>query len=501
MAHITITSRSSRSLLKVVSLLVMVWRVVILLEPSSFEAVIANQLKGVQRIGQSIKTTEPLVGKEEPENVLNSLSRNEELLKRNLTQMQLQNHNNPHNTDTRDSKNEYVGLLSLYNQNCMDDPESFLGIANVCKEIKERGGEGCNGELSTHDVIAADIADADGKLVITIGSRYCPETCNVMSQCIRAREHFISILPEPSSSEAAVTTMQAAAGVLLGDEKKERKCDPPKDGEPPKDDMVLVVMCNRRQAGRVAQTVRDVRTNGKYTGNVVVMHANDDLPEADAAIVFAGLDVQFKSFPKNIDRYKVPDDLPGHGPRGRGFNQNTAWIYFFKFHVFDPYFAEHWCRVLFLDGGIRANGDITHYLKAVYPTEKLYAHSDSYPLYKWKLEWQFADESQVPSHPKTKSALMEKYALEIDYPQSTMLYFNTQTVITGDPGVKDKLYELQWNYPVGNTLDQSYIALYYTNIKPIWKEPPEDEANGKRFYDYCHQRAGKRPVLLSKRQC
>lgn len=104
-----------------------------------------------------------------------------------------------------------------------------------------------------------------------------------------------------------------------------------------------------------------------------------------------------------------------------------------------------------------------------------------------------------------KIELMEEYDnLEVDYPQSTVLYFNTKTVITHDPGLKEKLYDLQRKWLVGTTMDQSYIALYFTKIRPIWEEFPYVEEIGKRFYDYCHVRPWqgiKRPVLLSKHAC
>ena len=112
---------------------------------------IANQLKRIQQIGQPVKMTEPIIEKGQPENALNTLSKNEELLKQelisrlkiNLTQMQPQNNqNDPYNTDTSDSKNEHLGLPSPFNKNCVDDPESFLGISNICNEIKQRGGGG-----------------------------------------------------------------------------------------------------------------------------------------------------------------------------------------------------------------------------------------------------------------------------------------------------------------------------------------------------------------------
>ena len=282
---------------------------------------------------------------------------------------------------------------------------------------------------------------------------------------------------------------------------QKRTCMPSNNDD---NNMVLVVMCNQQQVKRIADTVHGIRINGTYTGDIVVMYAKDDLLPQHHSF-FEGLNVQYKEFPKNIDKYNIPADLPGHGPMGRGFNQTTAWIYFFKFHVFDPYFAKHWCRVLYIDGGIRVNSDISHYLKTVYPTDKLLAHSDSYPMYRWKLHVQFADFKQIPSLPYKKFELMEEYDnLEVDYPQSTVLYFNTKTVITHDPGLKEKLYDLQRKWLVGTTMEQSYIALYFTKIRPIWEEFPYVEEIGKRFYDYCHVRPWqgiKRPVLLSKHAC
>lgn len=130
-------------------------------------------------------------------------------------------------------------------------------------------------------------------------------------------------------------------------------------------------MCNKIQAEQVADTVRDVRTKGNYLGDIVVMHAKEDLSEAEASSIFSGLHAHFKSFPKNIDKYIVPEDLPGHGPNGRGHNQKSVWIYFFKFHILDSYFAKHWCRMLFFEVGIRENGDITNYLNSVVPAANL----------------------------------------------------------------------------------------------------------------------------------
>ena len=99
---------------------------------------------------------------------------------------------------------------------------------------------------------------------------------------------------------------------------------------------------------------------------------------------------------------------------------------------------------------------------------------------------------------------MKKYNdMKVDYPQSTLLYFNTQTVIANNPGVKGKLCKLQQQYPIKKTLDQPYFALYYTIIRPIWEEFPKIKYGENLFYDYCHKRPGFQPppILLSKHPC
>lgn len=258
-------------------------------------------------------------------------------------------------------------------------------------------------------------------------------------------------------------------------------------------DIVLVVMCNRAQVERAAETVRSLRKTGNYTGEVVVMHAEEDLPERDARKTFEGFDVEFVSFPLNISQYIVPPNLPGHGPQGQGKNQTTAWIYFFKFNILDPIFAARWCRVLYLDSGITANSDINHYLDTVIPSDRLYAPTDGGPNNHWTLSRQFAEGT-------TLGKLQKKFDLSVEYPQTTMLYFNTETVIDLDPGVKERMFELQRTYPVGVTLDQAYFALYYTNIHPIWKNLPKTE-NGLPFFQYCQRSQGKASSILYKNIC
>lgn len=105
----------------------------------------------------------------------------------------LQNENGLFNiSDTRDENAAGIPL-SLHNPHCTDDPGSFNG---TCKDIQELGGEGCENELFTDNDVPTDNF---GRLVITVGSRYCPETCNAVSQCLRARERFISIHTKKSS--------------------------------------------------------------------------------------------------------------------------------------------------------------------------------------------------------------------------------------------------------------------------------------------------------------
>lgn len=91
----------------------------------------------------------------------------------------------------------------------------------------------------------------------------------------------------------------------------------------------------------------------------------------------------------------------------------------------------------------------------------LLAHSDSYPTYNWKLHVQF-DKTNILFEKLNKT-----YNLNIDYFQTTMMIYDTNII---DDNTFNNLYNLALEYPISRTNEQGIIALYFTNIKPLFKQ-------------------------------
>ena len=107
-----------------------------------------------------------------------------------------------------------------------------------------------------------------------------------------------------------------------------------------------------------------------------------------------------------------------------------------------------------MDCGITILNDITPMME-VREKNKLLAHSDSYPKYDNNLDYQF------DTFMEEFQNLRENYCLNIDYPQTTIMLFDTNLI---EDNMRDKLLDLTYKYPISLTNDQGIIALYFTCI-------------------------------------
>jgi hypothetical protein len=142
--------------------------------------------------------------------------------------------------------------------------------------------------------------------------------------------------------------------------------------------------------------------------------------------------------------------------------------------------------MFYLDCGMNIYHDISPILDEV--TENtLLAHSDAYPLYEWKLHVQF-DKDNIDYFGK----LNNKYNLNIDYFQTGMMLYDTR-IIEND--TYDNLLQLSHEYPISRTNEQGIIALYFTNIKPLFKQiKTHDEYT--YFYDCVSRNKNNKYIML-----
>jgi len=115
------------------------------------------------------------------------------------------------------------------------------------------------------------------------------------------------------------------------------------------------------------------------------------------------------------------------------------------------------------------------------------AHSDAYPSYEWKLHNQFCKKNT-----EYFTKLSNTYNLHIDYCQTTIMLYDTK-IIAND--TYQNLYNLTIEYPISITNDQGIIALYFTNLKPVFEQIKTHDEN-THFYDYLSRNYSNKYIML-----
>jgi hypothetical protein len=157
-----------------------------------------------------------------------------------------------------------------------------------------------------------------------------------------------------------------------------------------------------------------------------------------------------------------------------------------KFHLFSDFFKQ-WNYIFYLDSGITVFDSITPILQCAQPNTFL-AHSDTYPDYQWLLRDQFVNDNNI------FNTLNSDYNLHVDYPQTTIMLYDTNIITTN---TVTELIALAEKYNICKTNDQGIIALYFTCIKKCWKQIQLGDEK-IWYYDYLlrPQKSNKRHILL-----
>ena len=145
--------------------------------------------------------------------------------------------------------------------------------------------------------------------------------------------------------------------------------------------------------------------------------------------------------------------------------------------MFNTYF-KRWDYVFYIDCGMTIFSDIAPMLAAAEEGTFL-AHSDAYYTRVWRLRGQFCDHNG-----EEFAKLNSKYNLDIDYPQTTIMLYDTKLIT---PETFTDLLNLTMEHPISKTNEQGIVALYFTNVKPHYKQirtHNEDTC----FYDYSRDR-------------
>lgn len=248
-------------------------------------------------------------------------------------------------------------------------------------------------------------------------------------------------------------------------------------------DFCIVFLCDKAYFNKFIYTCNQLIRNGKYNGNICLVVGddlnNDKLLECD---IIKNNNIIIKYFP-NI---QFPNDFlivnNNINTDGRNLKKKFQWH---KLHLFNTFFKQ-WNYIFYLDCGITIFSDLSPIINEI--TENtLLAHSDAYPMYEWKLHTQF-DRTNTEYFTK----LNNTYNLNIDYFQTTMMLYDTK-IIQND--TYDNLLHLSIEYPISKTNEQGIIALYFTNIQPLFKQIKQHNEH-IYFYDYLARNNNNKYIML-----
>jgi hypothetical protein len=157
-----------------------------------------------------------------------------------------------------------------------------------------------------------------------------------------------------------------------------------------------------------------------------------------------------------------------------------------KFYLFNTFFKQ-WDFIFYIDAGTNVYSSIEPIINSYVPN-KFLAHSDAYPSYEWKLRIQFIEDSLFAD-------LEQEYNLNVDYPQTTIMLYDTNLI---NDDTFNVLISLSERYPISKTNDQGIIALYVTNIKKCWEQIKLGDDN-TWYYDYIRRLdKSNKPYILLK---
>tara|TARA_B110000977_G_C10918557_1_gene432156 strand:+ start:129 stop:893 length:765 start_codon:yes stop_codon:yes gene_type:complete len=250
---------------------------------------------------------------------------------------------------------------------------------------------------------------------------------------------------------------------------------------------ICVFVCNKKYFGKFINTCSELITNGKYKGLICLVIGDDlnnhkllnhDIIKNNNIIVKYFPDIQFPN-----DFYFINNNINSDG---RNITKKFQWH---KLHLFNIYFKQ-WDGVFYIDCGMKILDDISPFLDII--TENtLLAHSDAYPLYKWKLHGQFDKKNS-----EYFNRLNNNYDLNSDYFQSGILLYDTQII---ENVTYNNLLKLAIDYPISRTNEQGIMNLYFNCDKNIWKQLKLRNEH-TNLYDYwCRDKKDTKYIIVKNK--
>lgn len=245
-------------------------------------------------------------------------------------------------------------------------------------------------------------------------------------------------------------------------------------------DEVLLLVASETFIYKAFKTIHMARTKGKWTQDIVVLVPDSMEITPDIEDTCQEYSIQLRKVSPVVELQCIFDFWTKHPSHPVYEHMKKRPYVFLKYYIFDTW-LQTWKRVLYIDSDAWIHGPLTRLTSLCTEPNVLYAHSDAYPSYVWKLKNQFAMEL-------FSSDIDTKYNIEANYFQSTIYYFDTS--ILSETTMKDMI-ALTKKYPHTIRADQGITNLWIQDqsklfSKTMWRQFPVCDTEGF-LYDF-HER-------------
>jgi len=229
---------------------------------------------------------------------------------------------------------------------------------------------------------------------------------------------------------------------------------------------------------RAEKTINDIRTNGKYHGDIVVI--TDGLFKIDKKYIF-NMNLIIKEYP-DIDVSLLIEKIKLHpfiNSDKREYKKIKQWN---KLYVFDEYF-KNWDFIMFVDAGLRIFDKIEYFYNS-FKENSIVAMDDGYPDFTKKFNCQIE-----LSNIEVVNKLKEIYDINSNYFLNCLFIFDTNLI---EENTLKELIDIMNDYPIFRTNEMCVMNIYFhKNWIPldIYLENEKilfdwSERDGKDFTNY-----------------
>ena len=234
----------------------------------------------------------------------------------------------------------------------------------------------------------------------------------------------------------------------------------------------FVLVTDKNYFFKASVTINDLRTVGRWEGDVVLITIDFDLPDDEYKKKNNIQEVKFPLIDKTL-LLKQIGEIGFENSDKRELNKLNQWE---KFHVFDDYFLQ-WQRVVYLDSGLRVLDDVKYILELDYKNKILAPVAGLRPtdIFQYQLDHKNKEKIEEIKNEFGEEIFQSHFML------NCMWIYDTQILNICN---KTQFLQAMNTYPVcrSNEMDIMNLLLHFKY--KLWARFPFIASNGKYLFEW-----------------